>query len=288
VFRSTDGYHFGNIYDQITKMRTLMTKREKDKKELADVITQDRLIEIKGKRPAILEPVMIKPGLDGKRVAGELQIHENGIRYSTHSGQKVDLLFSNIKHLFFQPCDHELIVIIHVHLKAPIMIGKKKAKDVQFSREASDVQFDETGNKKRKYRYGDEDEIELEQEERKLRQSLNREFKAYSEKIAAASHHSDTANGLDVDIPFRELGFQGVPFRTNVLLQPTTDCLVHLTDMPFTVITLSEVEVCHFERVQHGLKQFDLVFVFTDFSRAPLHINSIPFGLLEAIKEWLE
>ena len=128
VFRSTDAHHFGNIYDQITKMRTLMTKREKDKKELADVITQDRLIELRGKRPAILEPVMIKPGLDGKRVAGELQIHENGIRYSTHSGQKVDLLFSNIKHLFFQPCDHELIVIIHVHLKAPIMIGKKKAK----------------------------------------------------------------------------------------------------------------------------------------------------------------
>jgi nucleosome binding factor SPN SPT16 subunit len=38
------------------------------------------------------------------------------------------LLFSNIKHLFFQPCDDELIVVIHIHLKAPIMIGKKKAK----------------------------------------------------------------------------------------------------------------------------------------------------------------
>lgn len=39
-----------------------------------------------------------------------------------------DILFSNIKHLFFQPCDHEVIVLIHVHLKSPIMIGKKKAK----------------------------------------------------------------------------------------------------------------------------------------------------------------
>jgi nucleosome binding factor SPN SPT16 subunit len=37
-----------------------------------------------------------------------------------------DILFSNVKHLFFQPCDHELLVILHVHLKAPIMIGKKK------------------------------------------------------------------------------------------------------------------------------------------------------------------
>lgn len=39
----------------------------------------------------------------------------------------IDILFSNIKHLFFQPCDHELLVIMHIHLKAPIMIGKKKA-----------------------------------------------------------------------------------------------------------------------------------------------------------------
>lgn len=39
-----------------------------------------------------------------------------------------DVLFSNIKHLFFQPCDHELIVIVHIHLKSPIMVGKKKTK----------------------------------------------------------------------------------------------------------------------------------------------------------------
>ena len=114
-----------------------------------------------------------------------------------------DILFSNVKHLFFQPCDHELLVIVHVHLKSPIMIGKKKAhvriltttfklsltdvQDVQFFREASDVQFDETGNRKRKYRYGDEDEIELEQQERKRRLLLNREFKAFAEKISEAA-----------------------------------------------------------------------------------------------------
>ena len=39
----------------------------------------------------------------------------------------IDVLFSNIKHLFFQSCDHELVVIVHLHLRAPIMIGKKKA-----------------------------------------------------------------------------------------------------------------------------------------------------------------
>jgi nucleosome binding factor SPN SPT16 subunit len=58
---------------------------------------------------------------------------------------------------------------------------------VQFFREASDVQFDETGNRKRKHRYGDEDEIEMEQQERKRRQMLNKEFKLFAEKIAEAS-----------------------------------------------------------------------------------------------------
>ena len=51
-------------------------------------------------------------------------------RYSDHRGSQIDILFSNIKHLFFQPSTSELIVIIHVHLKDPIMIGKKKSKDV--------------------------------------------------------------------------------------------------------------------------------------------------------------
>lgn len=105
---------------------------------------------------------------------------------SCGAGSLADILFSNIKHLLFQPCDNELIVVLHIHLKSPIMIGKKKAKDVQFFREVSDASFDETGNKKRKRNYHDEDELEAEQEERKRRMDLNKYFKAFSDKIAEA------------------------------------------------------------------------------------------------------
>lgn len=31
-----------------------------------------------------------------------------------------------------------------------------------------------------------------------------------------------------------------------------------------------------------------MVFVFSDFTRTPQHVNSIPFGQLEGIKEWLD
>ena len=45
---------------------------------------------------------------------------------------KVDILYNNIKHALFQPCDGEMIILLHFHLKNPIMFGKKKQQDVQF------------------------------------------------------------------------------------------------------------------------------------------------------------
>lgn len=239
------------------------------------------------RRPPVMDNVFIRPAMEGKRVPGKVEIHQNGIRYQSplNTQQRVDVLFSNIRHLFFQPCAHELIVIIHLHLKDPIIIGnKKKTKDVQFYREATDIQFDETGNRKRKYRHGDEDEFEQEQEDRRHRAELDRQFKSFADKIAEAGKNE----GVEVDMPLRELGFNGVPFRSNVTIQPSTDCLIQLTEPPFLVITLDDIEIAHLERVQFGLKNFDLVFVFKDFTRAPAHINTIPVESLEDVKEWLD
>ncbi|KAF8078147.1 FACT complex subunit SPT16 [Lyophyllum atratum] len=287
-YRSPDGHRFDNICKQITDLKKEANKREQQKKEMADVIEQGTLVEIKGRRPAKMSEAFVRPALDGKRLPGEVEIHQNGVRYQSPLGsQKIDILFSNIKHLFFQPCDHELLVIVHLHLKSPIMIGKKKAFDVQFFREATDVQFDETGNRKRKHRYGDEDEIEMEQQERKRRAMLNKEIKAFAEKIAEAASVSN-GDTMELDIPFRELSFEGVPFRTSARLQPTTECLVHLTDPPFLVVTLADIEIASLERVQYSLKQFDLVFIFKDFTKTPLHINSIQSTQMDDVKNWLD
>lgn len=93
---------------------------------------------------------------------------------------------------------------------------------------------------------------------------------------------------VEVDVPLRELGFDGVPHRQLVLVQPTSECLVHLTDPPFLVVTWSEVEIVHLERVSHGLKNFDMVIVYKDFSKPPAHINSIPKQSFAAVEELLE
>lgn len=283
-FRSSDTSHFADLYREISDLKKAVSKEEAEKKELADVVEQDKLSLIKG-RPQTLTDVFPRPALDGKRVPGNLEIHQNGLRFVSpvRPDQRIDVLFNNIKHVFFQPTQGEMIVLIHCHLKAPIMVGKRKTRDVQFYREASDVQFDETGNRKRKYRGGDEDEFELEQEERRRRHHLDKEFKKFASLIEEAYDRRFT-----VDIPLRDLGFNGVPFRTNVLLQPTTDCLVHLSDMPFFVVTLSEIECVHLERVSFGLKNFDMVIINSDFSKPPVHVNSIDVKQLDALREYLD
>lgn len=177
-----------------------------------------------------------------------------------------------------------MIVIIHLHLHNPIIIGKKKTRDVQFYREASEMLFDDTTNRKRRHRYGDEEELEAEQEEKRRRAALDKEFKNFAEKIADAGRDEN----LQVDIPIRDLSFNGVPSRSSVTVSPTFDCLVQLTEPPFLVITLSEIEIVHLERVQFGLKQFDMVVVFKDFQRTPAHINTIPVESLDAVKDWLD
>lgn len=284
TFRSRDRQRMVDVYKAIQDLKKDSVKREQEKKQLEDVVSQANLVEFKGARIKKLDNVLIRPQQDSKKSGGALQIHENGLRYQNgfKLDQRVDILFSNIKHLFFQPCKDELIVLIHCHLKTPIMIGKRKTYDVQFYREASDMAYDETGGRRRKYRYGDEDELQQEQEERRRKALLDKEFKNFAQIIA------DSSNGrVDLDIPFRELGFQGVPFRSAVFCMPTRDCLVQLIDPPYLVITLEEIEVAHLERIQFGLKNFDLVFVFKDFNKPVVHINTIPMELLEDVKNWL-
>ncbi|KAJ1948645.1 FACT complex subunit spt16, partial [Linderina macrospora] len=235
TFRSTDAVRMAEIFHSIQSLKRGQIKRETEKAQMADIIQQDRLVPITGRRPVRLPDVFMRPVVDGKRFPSALEIHNNGLRYLStgrHNNATIDILFNNVRHLFFQPCDNELLVLIHVHLKNPIMLGKKKMQDIQFYREASDASFDETGNRRRRFRYGDEDEIEAEQEERRRRRQLNKEFKEFAAKIAEASNHE-----VVVDTPFREVGFNGVPARANVFLQPTVDCLVHLSDTPFFIVT---------------------------------------------------
>ena len=96
----------------------------------------------------------------GKKTLGNLEIHQNGVRFIASKGEKIDICFSNVKHCFFQPCaSDELIVLLHFNLKTPILLGNKKVSDVQFYKEsgvaAEDINL--TGGRQK---YNDMDELE--------------------------------------------------------------------------------------------------------------------------------
>ena len=58
---------------------------------MADVIEQDVLVEMKGRRPLKLPEVFVRPATDGKRLPGEVEIHQNGIRYQSMGSSKIGL-----------------------------------------------------------------------------------------------------------------------------------------------------------------------------------------------------
>jgi hypothetical protein len=123
---------------------------------------------------------------------------------------------------------------------------------------------------------------------------------------------------LEFEVPFRELGFHGVPHRTNSFIMPTVNCLVELTEYPFTVITLggakqllglvagcgiaeavvgsgmlssccarpycAEVNLVNLERVGFNLRNFDMVFIWKDLNKDVGRIDSIPSTSLDTIK----
>lgn len=63
---------------------------------MADVVEQDRLIEDRQRRPHRLQDTLLRPAFEGKRSAGDLEIHQNGIRWQSNAksenkaGKKVE------------------------------------------------------------------------------------------------------------------------------------------------------------------------------------------------------
>jgi len=74
----------------------------------------------------MLPDLSIRPNLSGRKSQGTLEAHTNGLRFVSNRSEKIDIIYSNIKHAIFQPVENELIVLIHFNLTNPIMIGNKK------------------------------------------------------------------------------------------------------------------------------------------------------------------
>ncbi|XP_057979324.1 FACT complex subunit SPT16-like [Malania oleifera] len=289
-FRSKDPRHISEVVQQIKSLRRNVMARESERAERATLVTQEKL-QLAGTKfkPLKLFDLWIRPvfGGRGRKLPGALEAHLNGFRYSTNrQEERVDIMYGNIKHAFFQPAEKEMITLLHFHLHNHIMVGNKKTKDVQFYIEVMDVVQTLGGGKRSAY---DPDEIEEEQRERNRKNKINLDFQSFVNRVNDLWGQSQS-QGLDLefDQPLRELGFHGVPHKASAFIVPTSSCLVELIETPFLVITLSEIEIVNLERVGLGQKNFDMTVVFKDFKRDVFRIDSIPCSSLDGIKEWLD
>ncbi|UXI19701.1 motile sperm domain-containing protein 2-like [Sarcoptes scabiei] len=275
---SAPSSNLNTAFRLIKEVQKKFKTREAEEREMEGIVKQDQLLLSNSKINPKLKDLYIKPNIIAKRIHGTLEAHINGFRFTSIRGDKIDIMYNNIKHAFFQPCDGEMLILLHYHLKNPIMFGKKKQTDVQFYTEVGEITTD-LGKHQHMH---DRDDLAAEQAEREMRSKLKAAFRSFCDKV-----DSMTKQEVEFDTPFRDLGFYGVPNRSNVLLQPTSVCLVNLTDWPPFVITLEDVELVHFERVQFHLKNFDMVFVFKDYFRKVATVNSVPMNMLDHVKEWL-
>ena len=124
--------NLSTAFKLIKDIQKLYKAREAEEKEKADLVEQDNLVISTTKGNPRLKDLYIRPNIVQKRLSGTLEAHTNGFRYTSVRGDKVDILYNNIKHALFQPCDGEMIILLHFNLKNPIMFGKKKQQDVQF------------------------------------------------------------------------------------------------------------------------------------------------------------
>lgn len=237
TYKSRDAKNYANLFKIIKDLIKKVRIKEREEKEKSEIVADENLILLRGKKIQLTD-VVIRPNITSKRTAGTLEAHQNGFRFISNKNDSIEIIYKNIKHAFYQPCENELVVLLHFHLKNPIMIGKKKSLDVQFCREAG-IQTDDLDIKRRGNDY---EEYENEIREYQNKQKINDEFHRFTLQV-------EDLKTISFDMPFRDLIFNGVPHKSNVQLIPTVNCLVSLIELPFFVVTLQEIELVYFERV---------------------------------------
>jgi nucleosome binding factor SPN SPT16 subunit len=194
---SAPSSNLNTAFRLIKEVQKKFKTREAEEREKEDLVKQDTLVLSQNKGNPKLKDLYIRPNIVSKRMTGSLEAHVNGFRYTSVRGDKVDILYNNIKSAFFQPCDGEMIILLHFHLKHAIMFGKKKHLDVQFYTEVGEITTD-LGKHQHMH---DRDDLAAEQAERELRHKLKTAFKSFCEKVEGM-----TKQGIEFDTPFRELG----------------------------------------------------------------------------------
>lgn len=180
TLKARDPKNLNTTHRLIKELRSRVMKENKEQDEKRGLVAQEPLRMTSGGRVNRLRDVNMRPHPSGRKSQGLLELHQNGVRYTSNKGERVDITFKNMRNCFFQPAQKEHIVLIHFHLHDGIMIGKKKHADVQFYVEV--IEMSQALDQGRRGG-GDGDELEEEQRERALRNRMNQEFQSFAKKL---------------------------------------------------------------------------------------------------------
>ncbi len=96
----------------------------------------------------------------------------------------------------------------------------------------------------------DDDGLAEEQAEKMERKKWNERCRLFITKTEDALEKRKGGKLIEFDMPYDKQAIQGTPAKAAVTLYPCMYCLVALEDNPPFVLTLSEIELASFERIQ--------------------------------------
>jgi nucleosome binding factor SPN SPT16 subunit len=149
-----------------------------------------------------------------KSTDGTLEMHVNGFRYVSQKEEIMDITFASVKHFIYQSPEEEIIAAIHLQLKGPIMVNKKRTSEVQFYREVPGAL--ESLENKFKFRLTSMD-IEFERGVKQERIDMIREFEEFISKVEDA----DGEFVVKFERPLRHMAYEGNWNRARLFLQPS-------------------------------------------------------------------
>ncbi|KAH9598877.1 Peptidase M24 [Trypanosoma melophagium] len=228
--------------------------------------------------PLRLPQVKIRPtattGRQNKDCIGNLELHQNGLRFSYIGGPPVDLLFDNVKHIIFQPAVNSIRVIYHVTLKKGVEIARKSVDEVQFVADVMESSEGVTGTRK-----SYEEEIAAEEREQIRISETNKQFMRFAQAVEKMSN-------IKTQIPVSNFSFDGVHAKGLTTFKANREVLWAISDRPPFTQRVADIEVVSLERVIPGGSTFDMSLIFKDYNKPAVTITTIPRSSLEAIKDW--
>lgn len=224
-----------------------------------------------------LPQVKIRPpivtGKRGQGCVGNLELHQNGLRF-TFLGGSLEILFENVKQVIFQPAVNSILVCYHITLKKSIELGRKAVTEVQFIAEVMESSEAATGSRRTF-----EEEIHAEEREDARVRETNKQFVSFARAVEEVSK-------IRTQIPTNNFTFDGVHSKAMVTFKGSREVLWAVADWPAFTLPVAEVEVASLERIIAGNSTFDLTFIMKDYNKPVVTINSIPKKSLEMVKDW--